>query len=296
MEHLVLDTEDLADKSNADAFAKAIAVLQFSWFICQMLTRKAKHILVSQLEIVTLAFGVLAVCIYGAYWSKPQNVENPTYVHMEVFSEDPERDQQIRRSLQPDKSTSIFRRALWHSDFFKEKNGATRVPNDNFNFNLLPACLMCLVIVTVFGGGLHCVAWNFAFPSYVELTMWHVASITTTVIQTFDLRVAVCCHYVAKGDLQAWVREQQSGKSSFSHSVDHLGVHRLFSLPSQPYGTYCDSLEEYARRCLCEYLGAISSSPSVMLQQHERLDPRTLFYRHVLSRKEKRERRLEIDC
>jgi hypothetical protein len=184
MEHLVLDTEDLADKSDDDAFAKAIAVLQFSWLTCQMLTRKAKHILVSQLEIVTLAFSVLAICIYGTYWSKPQNVENPTYVYVEVFSEDPERDQQIRRALQPDKSTSFFRRAPWHSDFFKEKGGATRVPNDNFNFNLLPDCLVCLVIFTVFFGGLHCVAWDFAFPSYVELTMWHVASTTTTVIPT----------------------------------------------------------------------------------------------------------------
>jgi hypothetical protein len=104
-------------------------------------------------------------------------------VYLEVFSQDPERDQQIRRALQPDKSMSFFHRALWHSDF-KEKDGATRVPNFNFNFNLLPDCLMCLVIVTVFFGGLHCVAWDLAFPSYVELTLWHAASITTTVIPT----------------------------------------------------------------------------------------------------------------
>jgi hypothetical protein len=33
-----------------------------------MITRKVKHMLVSQLEIVALAFGVLAICIYIVYF------------------------------------------------------------------------------------------------------------------------------------------------------------------------------------------------------------------------------------
>lgn len=228
MDHLVIDKEEISDKSDSDAFAKAIAVGQLLWLICQMITRRAKHLLTSQLEIVTLAFGTLAIVIYGAYWDKPQNIENPTTIYLETFSDDPERDRRIRAALQPPKSTSFFRRVLWHSEIFREnRSHYTRVPNDNFAFNLLPDCLMCLVFVTVFFGGLHCVAWDFRFPTHVELVMWRTTSVMTTVMPALIFGSQYAVTWSKKGTFKP------------GYSNNDLAVHPVHSMIiTFGYGAY----------------------------------------------------------
>jgi hypothetical protein len=110
----------------------------------------------TQLEIVTLAYSVVAICIYTAYWKKPQNIENAVTIYLDTFSRVPERDQRVRAALQP--------------------------ANDIYNFDLLPHCLITLVFCTVLLGGLHCLAWNFDFPTVVELQMWRTACLVTPVV------------------------------------------------------------------------------------------------------------------
>jgi hypothetical protein len=72
---------------------------------------------------------------------------------------------------------------VWHSDLIQGKpTCCSRIPNDNYNFDLLPHYLITLVFCTVLFGGLHCLAWNLDFPTVIELQMWRTACLVTTVV------------------------------------------------------------------------------------------------------------------
>ncbi|PMD15631.1 hypothetical protein NA56DRAFT_634481, partial [Hyaloscypha hepaticicola] len=74
---LVLDRNDIEDKSKADWFMKSIAVVQISWLLVSVIDRAATHLPITQLEICTSAFGILAIATYLANWSKPKDVGRP---------------------------------------------------------------------------------------------------------------------------------------------------------------------------------------------------------------------------
>jgi len=61
---------------------------------------------------------------------------------------------------------------------------ATRVPTFYVPRHLLSAWIHTLLLV-IFGcifGGIHCVGWNFPFPTYAEQQLWRVASLAVTII------------------------------------------------------------------------------------------------------------------
>ncbi|KZP21884.1 hypothetical protein FIBSPDRAFT_825321, partial [Athelia psychrophila] len=73
--HLVPPTADeIANQSKGDALSKGIAVAQTLWFVVQCIARRAERLPVTTLEIMTLAYTVMTVAMYAAWWDKPLNV------------------------------------------------------------------------------------------------------------------------------------------------------------------------------------------------------------------------------
>ncbi|KAG8424862.1 hypothetical protein J3458_001620 [Metarhizium acridum] len=70
----------IADKSKANALAKAIACLQATWFVIQCLVRLTQNVPISLLELNTLTHALFALIIYGLWWRKPLDVEEPTLI------------------------------------------------------------------------------------------------------------------------------------------------------------------------------------------------------------------------
>jgi hypothetical protein len=66
---------DLQDRSKGDTISKGIVVLQTTWFVLQCVARADQRLPLSELEVLTLAFAVVNVAIYAAWWNKPQGVE-----------------------------------------------------------------------------------------------------------------------------------------------------------------------------------------------------------------------------
>jgi len=66
------------DHSKADGFAKGIALLQTLWFIVQCVARFSdRHLVLTELELVTAALAVLSLVMYALWWNKPFNAEIP---------------------------------------------------------------------------------------------------------------------------------------------------------------------------------------------------------------------------
>ncbi|KZP21845.1 hypothetical protein FIBSPDRAFT_825300, partial [Athelia psychrophila] len=73
--HLVPPTADeIANQSKGDALSKGVAVAQTLWFVVQCIARRAERLPVTTLEIMTLAYTVMTVAMYAAWWDKPLNV------------------------------------------------------------------------------------------------------------------------------------------------------------------------------------------------------------------------------
>ena len=73
---------EIADKSKGDALAKAILILQTSWFICQCIARYVQGLSLTQLELTTVALASLNGITFMLWWNKPLGVETPVRVYM----------------------------------------------------------------------------------------------------------------------------------------------------------------------------------------------------------------------
>jgi hypothetical protein len=68
------------DQSKSDWLAKSLALLQTTWFICQIAERTIMHLLSTGLETMTVAFSVLNVLMYVFWWYKSKDVECPARI------------------------------------------------------------------------------------------------------------------------------------------------------------------------------------------------------------------------
>ena len=75
-----ISTGYINDKSKADGLAKALVILQASWFVLQCVARVAGGLTLSLLELNTWSHAVCALLAYALWWHKPLNVEEPTLI------------------------------------------------------------------------------------------------------------------------------------------------------------------------------------------------------------------------
>ncbi|KAJ7620385.1 hypothetical protein FB45DRAFT_150362, partial [Roridomyces roridus] len=66
---------DIMDKSKGDALSKGVALAQGLWFTTQCLARVHQHLVVTQLELATMAFVLMNIFIWLLWWNKPLEVK-----------------------------------------------------------------------------------------------------------------------------------------------------------------------------------------------------------------------------
>lgn len=70
--------DEIQDKCGRDALSKAIAMLQLTWFILQIIARVRQNLAVTALELTTAALASLNIAMYISWWSKPTDIVYPT--------------------------------------------------------------------------------------------------------------------------------------------------------------------------------------------------------------------------
>ena len=99
--------EEIEDHASSDGLSKYLAIGQTAWFIVHCIARKSQGLVITELELVTLAFAALNALIYILWWDKPQNVNCPVPVYLR-----PEPGPSI--TIPQLKPTSTFRpRMIW---------------------------------------------------------------------------------------------------------------------------------------------------------------------------------------
>jgi len=73
-----IDEDELYDRSKCDLFLKTLAVVEILWSDIQIVTRLARGLAISLMELAVLAFSSCAVLIYSFYWMKPKTIYTTT--------------------------------------------------------------------------------------------------------------------------------------------------------------------------------------------------------------------------
>ena len=74
--------EEIEDRSKADGFSKTIALGQTLWFVAQCIARRAQHLDLTPVELLTLSLAVLNGVMYFLWWNKPMDVRCPIRVYL----------------------------------------------------------------------------------------------------------------------------------------------------------------------------------------------------------------------
>ncbi|KAF8641279.1 hypothetical protein AX16_010058 [Volvariella volvacea WC 439] len=71
--------KEIKDHGKGDLLAKALVVVQTMWFVAQCIARRVQGLVLTEVELITLAFATLNVITYGLWWDKPLNIGYPIY-------------------------------------------------------------------------------------------------------------------------------------------------------------------------------------------------------------------------
>ncbi|RSL55587.1 hypothetical protein CEP54_009324 [Fusarium duplospermum] len=74
----------ITDKSKADTFQKILVLIQVSWMIMQCIARLINKLPLTLLEIHTMVHVVCAIGLYGFWFKKPLNIQDPEVINPDV--------------------------------------------------------------------------------------------------------------------------------------------------------------------------------------------------------------------
>lgn len=176
---------EIKDKSKGDILGKSIALGQIVWSIIQIIARVMRKLPVSPLEVAVVAFAVCAILTYILYWEKPQRVSVTQTISLHDSS-------QLYNKTGLKDSTRFFKylfkyflRHLGISIKQSQLHGApisvdNTLDNGKAGKREVRVVLVVVSISAALFGGIHVVAWNFPFPSTIELIFWRCATVYTT--------------------------------------------------------------------------------------------------------------------
>lgn len=80
---LCLESKDeITDRSKGDTLAKTFVVVQTFWFIIQCIVRGREGLVITELEITTLAHAAFNGLLYFFWWDKPLDIQCPVVVRL----------------------------------------------------------------------------------------------------------------------------------------------------------------------------------------------------------------------
>ena len=168
--------DEISARSKGDMLSKGVALLQAFWFVVQCIARLIEHLPLTNLEVMTLAYTVVTVAMYLAWWDKPLNISCAIRVPVAPHKGEP-------------KDVYTWEWVLDYVIGYQDANASLhhlqRVPTfwagDPDENDTINADIVALLVAMSFGA-VHCIAWSYTFPSYTELTMWQVSAIAIIAI------------------------------------------------------------------------------------------------------------------
>ncbi|KAJ7211169.1 hypothetical protein GGX14DRAFT_362660 [Mycena pura] len=173
--------DDLEDRNKGDMVVKIFAVGQIGWFVIQLCVRFAARLATSQLEILTLAYALCTAITYFLLRDTPKDCQFSLSVPAVRHPSAPEL---FRVALVgPTPYMLSFRDHFWIPNSYfegsvkRKLNGWSLARKGNL-FSLTVGSIVAVFLL----GCVHCIAWDFVFPTDIERTLWQASSIITAAV------------------------------------------------------------------------------------------------------------------
>ena len=214
--------EIILDRAKSSSLAKFILIVQVTRFCISCLSRLARHLPLTLIEVSTAAHAFCTILTYIVWWSKPMNVAVPTILREreaeEVYAllkcSDSDYDSASAlamagkvgtggsggsRGTQAPENIALAANALRRLETpqrppsgtrFRNKDDSMLVPGNFSNKSPNKDILVPLVaaISPIAFGPIHFLAWNDNFPTPMEQLLWYVSS----GVVTFSGLMGVC--------------------------------------------------------------------------------------------------------
>jgi hypothetical protein len=192
---VILDESILFDKNKSDGMVRFITVSQILWFLINCLGRAVQHLAMTTLELTTLGFILCSLGTFLCWAPKPKDVMCAIVIKSNTRLEDilNEAGDAAREPYKftpfdfvgRDKSSWILYWTYWINIlrnlgivFASKKRPIDKIPDDLFRDLTTPTTIL-LFVVPISYAAIHIAGWDFHFPTHVERTIWHVATLAT---------------------------------------------------------------------------------------------------------------------
>ncbi|KAJ2922039.1 hypothetical protein H1R20_g15052, partial [Candolleomyces eurysporus] len=81
--HDLITKQEIEDRSKSDGLAKMVVLIQTAWFTGQFIARATQKLVITELEIITLAYTALNGVMYFFWWNKPLDVYHPVMIKLD---------------------------------------------------------------------------------------------------------------------------------------------------------------------------------------------------------------------
>lgn len=176
--------EEILDKSNADLLAKALALIQTTWFVSQCIGRLAQKLSITLLEVTTLAIVISTLPAFYFWQHKPLCIGVPTVLvpnkTMAVILQEAGDIAQRAFRVTPldfvEPCMSTTQHICGHpvGRFVRRKWPLERLPNDR-DGRTGTRLKLILGLDTLLYCALHVLAWNTSLPTKAERIIWRVS-------------------------------------------------------------------------------------------------------------------------
>ncbi|CZR55538.1 uncharacterized protein PAC_05426 [Phialocephala subalpina] len=155
--------QDILDRSKTDSLTVVLACMQSIWLVVQCIGRTVEGTAISELELSTCGFVLCSLTAYALWWNKPYDVEHRTIIELPKATESISRIAEILKENNTDEKT----------DYGFDRVYLTQIPDHDGIDSLYVVVPLGILLSAV-----HLAAWNWAFPSQVELWLWRVSSLS----------------------------------------------------------------------------------------------------------------------
>ena len=194
-----VDTATIWDRNKADGFARAITLIQITWFIIESIGRGIQHLTLSTLELLTINMIFCTVFTFYFWNHKPLDIQTPIILRTDTTIAEilVNAGDQARRPynltpldfIAPQPTPENFVAAWWWGlglcfDGVLFQLNEKRRPISTFsNSRAIPprgystwSCSFRILLSTAYFA-LHFAGWNFTLPTTVERNLWRAAMI-----------------------------------------------------------------------------------------------------------------------
>ena len=179
--------KEISDKSKQDTVAKLITCTQIAYLILQCIGRALQSLAITTLELFALAIVVCTIATSWCWLQKPTDVKFPIRIGMETSIALILKEGGASAAARPYRQTpldfvddlspswSLNIQTFINMPIGPFERPISRFGNDRFPYLELRDNTV-LFVATLIYASIHVWAWNWAFPSRVENTLWRVSS------------------------------------------------------------------------------------------------------------------------